>query len=44
MVVDDGLSMSFELRKGVSFSDSTPFDATAAEWNLNRWMGAADFS
>jgi len=43
-VADDGLSITFNLRKGVTFSDGTPFDATAAEWNLKRWMGNADFS
>lgn len=43
-VAEDGLSISFDLREGVSFSDGTPFDATAAEWNLKRWMGVADFS
>lgn len=43
-VAEDGLSITFSLRKGVTFSDGTPFDATAAEWNLKRWMGAADFS
>lgn len=43
-VADDGLSISFDLRDGVTFSDGTPFDADAAEWNLKRWMGVADFS
>ena len=43
-VAGDGLSISFDLREGVAFSDGTPFDATAAEWNLKRWMGVADFS
>lgn len=43
-IAEDGLSISFDLREGVSFSDGTPFDATAAEWNLKRWMGVADFS
>ncbi|WP_374393902.1 ABC transporter substrate-binding protein [Tabrizicola sp.] len=43
-VAEDGLSISFDLREGVSFSDGTPFDADAAEWNLLRWMGVADFS
>lgn len=43
-VADDGLSISFDLREGVTFSDGTAFDATAAEWNLKRWMGVADFS
>lgn len=43
-VADDGKSISFDLREGVKFSDGTPFDATAAEWNLKRWMGVPDFS
>jgi len=43
-VAEDGLSISFDLREGVTFSDGTPFDATAADWNLKRWMGVADFS
>lgn len=43
-VAEDGLSISFDLREGVSFSDGTPFDAEAAQWNLKRWMGVADFS
>lgn len=41
---EDGLSISFDLREGVTFSDGTPFDAEAAEWNLKRWMGVPDFS
>ena len=43
-VAEDQKSISFDLREGVAFSDGTPFDATAAEWNLKRWMGVADFS
>lgn len=43
-VADDGKSIGFDLREGVRFSDGTPFDAAAAEWNLKRWMGVADFS
>lgn len=43
-LADDGKSISFDLREGVKFSDGTPFDAAAAEWNLKRWMGVADFS
>jgi len=43
-IAEDGKSISFDLREGVKFSDGTPFDATAAEWNLKRWMGVADFS
>ena len=43
-VSEDGLSISFDLREGVAFSDGTPFDADAVEWNLVRWMGSADFN
>lgn len=43
-VADDEKSISFDLREGVQFSDGTPFDADAAEWNLKRWMGKPDFS
>lgn len=43
-VAEDGLSISFDLREGVLFSDGTPFDADAAEVNLKRWMGVPDFS
>jgi nickel transport system substrate-binding protein len=43
-VAADDKSISFDLRKGVTFSDGTPFDAAAAEWNLKRWMGVEDFS
>jgi nickel transport system substrate-binding protein len=43
-VADDGKSITFDLREGVKFSDGTPFDAAAAEWNLKRWLGVPDFS
>jgi nickel transport system substrate-binding protein len=43
-VSEDGKSIAFDLREGVTFSDGTPFDAAAAEWNLRRWMGVPDFS
>ena len=43
-VSEDGRAISFELREGVTFSDGTPFDAEAAKWNLERWMGKDDFS
>lgn len=43
-VSDDGLTLTFKLRDGVTFSDGTPFDAEAAKWNLERWMGKPDFS
>lgn len=40
----DGLATTFYLRRGVRFSDGTPFDAEAARWNLARWIGKKDFS
>jgi nickel transport system substrate-binding protein len=43
-IADDGKSIAFDLREGVTFSDGTPFDAEAAAWNLKRWMGVGDFS
>jgi nickel transport system substrate-binding protein len=43
-VSEDGKTLSFELRQGVTFSDGTPFDSEAAKWNLERWMGKPDFS
>lgn len=46
----DGLTWTFELRHGVTFSDGTPFDAAAAKFSLDRVMdpataspGASDF-
>jgi nickel ABC transporter nickel/metallophore binding protein len=41
-VSDDGLVWTFKLRQGVTFHDGTPFDATAAKWNLERWVGVPD--
>ncbi|MCL6271329.1 ABC transporter substrate-binding protein [Sansalvadorimonas sp. 2012CJ34-2] len=41
---DDGLTLSFKLRKNVTFSDGSPFDAQTAKWNLERWMGKPEFS
>src|SRR5262249_8902295 len=35
-VAPDGLSISFELRTGVTFQDGAPFNATAAKANLDR--------
>ena len=43
-VSDNGRSISFRLRRGVTFSDGTPFNAEAAVWNLKRWMGKPDFA
>ena len=38
-VSDDGLTWTFNLRQGVTFHDGTPFNADAAKWNLERWVG-----
>lgn len=35
----DGLTWTFHLRQRVTFHDGTPFDAAAAKWNLERWVG-----
>lgn len=43
-VSDDGKSYQFNLRKGVVFSDGTPFDAEVALWNLKHWIGQDDHS
>ena len=43
-MAEDGKSITFDLREGVAFSDGVPFDAEAAKWNLERWMGVDDFS
>ncbi len=43
-VATDGLSATFDLRKNVVFTDGTPFDATAAKWNFDQWVGKADYS
>jgi len=33
----DGKTYTFHLRKGVTFSDGTPFDADAVVFNMKRW-------
>ena len=38
----DSLTLTFKLRSGVTFQDGTPFDATAAKWNFERWINVAD--
>jgi nickel transport system substrate-binding protein len=43
-ISEDAKTYVFQLRKGVVFSDGTPFDADAALWNLNQWMGKDDHS
>jgi peptide/nickel transport system substrate-binding protein len=35
-VVDDGKGYIFTLRKGVQFSDGTPFDADTVKWSIDR--------
>jgi peptide/nickel transport system substrate-binding protein len=39
-VAADKSSITFNLRKGVKFHDGTPFNATAAKWNLDRFLAA----
>jgi peptide/nickel transport system substrate-binding protein len=36
-VSPDGLTYTFHLQTGVSFTDGTPFNADAAIYNFNRW-------
>jgi peptide/nickel transport system substrate-binding protein len=35
-VSEDGMEYTFKLRKGVEFSDGTPFDADAVKWSIDR--------
>jgi len=35
-IAEDGLSITFKLRAGVTFQDGTPFDAEAVKFNLER--------
>ena len=35
---DDGLTITFELREGVTFQDGTPWNAAAAEFNFRRML------
>ncbi len=37
-VSDDGMAYTFKLRKGVKFSDGTPFNAYAVKWSIDRVM------
>ena len=37
-VVDGGVGYVLKLRKGVTFTDGTPFDANAVKWSIDRVM------
>lgn len=39
-----GKTLKLTLRQGVVFQDGAAFDAEAAKWNLERWMGHEKFS
>jgi peptide/nickel transport system substrate-binding protein len=39
-IAPDYKSITFNLRKGVKFHDGTDFNATAAKWNLDRYLAA----
>ena len=39
-VSPDGLTWTFKLRQGVTFQDGTPWNATAAKFNIDRWADA----
>ena len=36
---EDGLSLTLNLREGVTFHDGSPFDAETAQWNIERLQG-----
>lgn len=35
-IVDDGKGYIFKLREGITFSDGTPFNASAVKWSIDR--------
>lgn len=37
-VSEDGLTWTFELRKGVKFHDGTTFDASVVKWNIEHYI------
>lgn len=41
-VSEDGKTYTFTLRDGATFTDGTPVDAAAVEWNFKRWAGKED--
>ena len=40
-ISDDGLTWTFNLRRGVTFHDGTAFNAEAVKWNMERWVGTS---
>ncbi|NJK44809.1 MAG: hypothetical protein HC933_11455 [Pleurocapsa sp. SU_196_0] len=40
-VAADGLTIRFNLRRGVTFHDGTAFDSAAVKWNMDRWVGSS---
>ncbi len=38
----DGRTMTIKLRRGIRFTDGTPFDATAVKWNLDFFRNPAN--
>lgn len=39
----DGLTTTFKLREDVQFTDGEPFDASAAVWNFEQWVGKDEY-
>ena len=37
-VPEDGLSLTFNLKEGVTFHDGTPWNADAALWSFEKWL------
>lgn len=42
VVSADGLTYTFKLRSGVMFHDGEKFNAAAAKWNFDQWVGKKD--
>ena len=43
-VSEDGKVLTFNLRKGVTFTDGTPWNSETMRWNLEQWIGREDHS
>ncbi len=37
-ISEDGLTLTFHLRPGITFTDGTPCDAAAIKWNLDKYL------